>query len=199
MARVATFAGVLLMVLAAAFPLAAQNDHGIEVSVFVGGNKPLQDLNTVPSATFKTGIGAGAGVAVILDKNLALRLDGSFAKSDITSGNLGNALVSNSWSRIMIGADFVLRFPMENGITPYFTTGGGAVMFKEGSTGSLQGRSPTRAAGRFGAGLKFPIGDKLGIFGQANAWVYDFNQSQFTYFTKVQVDMALTAGVSFTF
>src|SRR5262245_5507144 len=110
MARVATFAGALLLVLAAASPLAAQ-DSGLELSVFVSGNKPLQDLNNVPSASFKSGVGSGAGVGVILEKNLGLRLDASFAKSDVTSANLGNALVSTSWSRIMIGADFVLRFP----------------------------------------------------------------------------------------
>ncbi len=192
MARVATFASALLLVLAAATPLAAQADRGIELSVFASGSKPLQDLNDIPSASFKSGFGAGGGVALVLDKNLGLRFDASFAKSDVTGTQLGSALVSTSWSRIMIGGDLVLRFPMANGIMPYFTTGGGAVMFSESG-----GRSPKRAAGRFGAGLKFPIGDKLGLFGQANAWIYDFDQKYFTYFTKVQVDMVLSAGASF--
>ena len=58
------------------------------------------------------------------------------------------------------------------------------------------GRKTNRMAGRFGAGLQFPLGDKLGAFAQVNTAIYDFDQRFYTYFTSVQVDLMLSAGVA---
>src|SRR6266436_2528263 len=137
-------------------PLAAQ-DQKFEISLFGDANTPLQNLNSVPSLGFKSGFGGGVGITYLADKNFAIRGDFGYVKSDVnvtTAGSVGpigggGALTSTSWSHMLAGADFVLRFPLQGGVTPYFTTGGGVVMYKESG-----GRDATRAAGRFGAGLQ---------------------------------------------
>jgi len=190
-------------------PLMAQDEKSLDINVFGVGNAPLQNLNTNPTLGFKSGVGGGVGITYILEKNFGLRADVSFVKSDVdipstsctpqptcvigpVGAGLGGSLNSLSWSHINAGADFVLRFPMgDRGPVPYFTTGAGVVHFSESG-----GRTTSRATGRFGAGIKFPLADKIGVFAQANAQVYNFDQRLFEYFTMVQVDMLLSAGVS---
>lgn len=191
---------MLLAAMGFSAPLAAQ-DQKFEISLFGDANAPLQNLNTVPNLGFKSGFGGGVGITYLADKNFAIRGDFGYVTSDVsvaTAGSVviggGGALNSTSWSHMLAGADFVLRFPLPGGVTPYFTTGGGVVRYKESG-----GRDATRAAGRFGAGLQIPIGDKLAVFGQGNTWVYGFDQRYFEYFTKVQVDLLLSAGITVRF
>jgi len=207
MRRFSSVLAGLLAVGSLAAPLAAQDDKGLELSVFGAGNAPLQNLNQQPNLGFKSGFGGGVGVTYLLEKHFALRGDVSFVKSDVNVPSTGcnpqptcvvgpigtgtGALNSLSWTHIVAGGDFVLRFPIGNGPIPYFSTGAGIVRFSESG-----GRTATRVAGRFGAGVKFPLADKLGVFAGANAQVYDFDQRFFEYFTKVQVDMLVSAGVS---
>jgi hypothetical protein len=186
----------MLAVIGVSAPLAAQ-DQKLELSVFGAANAPLQNLNTLPGLGFKTGFGGGLGLTYLADKNFAIRADFGYVKSDVnidTPGSItiggGGVLNSTSWSHMMAGAELMLRFPLQGGVTPYFTTGGGVVIFKESG-----GRDAERAAGRFGAGLQIPMGDKLAVFGQGNAWAYNFDQKFFPYFTKVQVDLLLSAGI----
>ena len=208
MRRVLSASAVLLAMAGLVTPAVAQQEPALEVSVFGSGNHPLTRLNNVPNLGFKNGFGGGLGLTYILEKNIAVRGDFSFVKSDVnvpsTScspqptcviGPLGNggALNSLSWSHFVAGGDFVLRLPLSAAV-PYFTTGAGIVRFKESG-----GRTATRMAGRFGAGIQVPMGDKLGGFIQTNASVFDFDQRFFEYFTKVQVDMLISAGVSIRF
>jgi len=205
MRRILSASAVLVATVSLVAPATAQQETGLEVSVFGSGNKPLQRLNNVPNLGFKNGFGGGVGLTYVLEKNIALRGDFNFVKSDVNVpattcspqptcviGPLGNggALNSLSWSHFVAGADLVLRLPLSS-VMPYFTTGAGIVKFKESG-----GRSATRMAGRFGAGIQIPMGDKLGGFVQANASAYDFDQRFCEYFTKVQVDVLLSAGVS---
>src|SRR5262245_24124423 len=139
-------AGLLAIGLVA--PLAAQEkDRGLEFSVFGAGNAPLQDLNGSPNLGFKSGFGGGVGVTYVLEKHFALHGDVSFVKSDVNVpttncnpqpscviGPVGTgtgALNSLSWTHINAGGDFVLRFPIGSGLTPYFSTGAGIVRFSE--------------------------------------------------------------------
>jgi hypothetical protein len=204
------FSSILVSLLAIgslAAPLAAQGNRSLELSLFGSGNAPLQDLNGNPNLGFKSGFGGGLGATYVLEKHFALHGDVSYVKSDVnvpsTScnpqpqcvvgpvGTGAGALNSLSWTHIVAGGDFVLRFPIGDGPVPYFSTGAGIVRFSESG-----GRTATRMAGRFGTGLQLPLADKFGAFAAVNAQVYDFDQRFFEYFTKVQVDMLFSVGLS---
>ena len=177
--------------------LAAQERH-LDMSLFVASNSPLQNLSDFPNMGFKTGFGGGVGATYSLDQNFALRAEGAFLKSDINvvdnigpiPGTGAGSLQSTSWTRILVGGDLMVRFPVRN-VTPYFTTGAGMERFMESG-----GRKATRVAGRFGGGVRLDLKEGLGVFAQANAQVFNFDQRFFEFFDKVQVDMLLSAGVS---
>src|SRR5262245_37548261 len=82
MRRVLSASAVLCAMVILAVPAAAQ-ETGLEFSVFGSGNHPLTHLNNVPNLGFKTGFGGGVGLTYQLEKNIALRGDFSFVKSDV--------------------------------------------------------------------------------------------------------------------
>jgi hypothetical protein len=167
---------------------------GIELLAFVGGNVPLVHLNEDPSARFRPGFSGGVGLMYDIEKLLALRADVSFAKSNISHGDLGAALNSDSWNRIMTGFDMVVRINLLKPVTTYFTVGFGVIRFSESG-----GRTPVRGAGRLGGGFRYPVGSKLNLFGQAQGWMYHFDSTRFAYFNKAQFDLTISTGVSARF
>jgi hypothetical protein len=168
------------------------------MSLFVASNSPLQNLSDFPNMGFKAGFGAGVGATYLLEQNFAVRAEGAFLKSDINvvdnigpiPGTGAGSLQSTSWTRVVLGGDLVVRFPVSH-VTPYFTTGAGMERFMESG-----GRNATRVAGRFGGGVRLDLREGLGAFAQVNTQVFNFDQRFFEFFDKVQVDMLVTAGVS---
>jgi opacity protein-like surface antigen len=192
-----TYATAFALIATLAAPLAAQ-DQRLQFIGYGGFNAPLADLQQTwyPDGSgnllyrqFKSGINAGAGVTYWLDQNLGVRLDGSYVTSKVVSPE-SNA----SWSKIHIGGDIVLRAGSGSGISPYGYLGLGQVRMSESGTS----RKANRAVARFGTGLAIGrAGAPLGFFGEAALLIYDFDQTIFPFFDKVQTDLALRAGLSF--
>jgi len=195
--------GVTLAALIAT-PLAAQ-DHRFQVYGHAGAVTPLANLQqtSYPSGGsqvfrhFSGGVQFGAGVFLWLDDNLGLRGEGTYAGAKVSSPE-SNA----SWSKIFLGGDIVLR-SAAYGLAPFGYFGFGIARLDEsGSRTDAIGVIPTatRPAGRFGGGLNFtPEGGVLGFFAEASLLVYDFNQTRFPFYDKVQTDVAWKGGISFRF
>jgi len=199
---------VVLTVMSAA-PLAAQ-DHKVQIAGFAGAVAPLSQLGQVPYALtsggtdtrhFDGGISFGGNVTYWLDDNLGLRADGSFAGQKVVeplavciAGACVNA--ETSWSKIFFGGDLMLRRPTAMGLTPFAFFGAGIASMKESGTG----RKASRPVGRVGGGLNYtPANGALGFFAETILMVYDFDQTKFTWYDKVQTDLSVRGGVSFAF
>ena len=196
---------LLFLTAVIAAPLAAQ-DRRITAYAFGGGIMPLADLQQTaypgPGGTqlhrqFSSGIDLGAGAFLWLDDNLGLRVEASYAGSKVASPES-----DSSWTKIFFGGDIVLR-SRPSGLAPFAYFGVGAVKMDEsGSRADAVGVIPatTRPVGRLGAGLGFRADDSmLGFFAEAALLVYDFNQTRFPFYDKVQTDVAGKVGVSFSF
>lgn len=186
-------------------PLAAQ-DHRFSLYGFGGAVVPLADLQQTaypgPGGAqlyrqFSGGIDIGGGAFLWLDNNLGIRGEASYVGSKVTSpeSNL-------KWMKIFFGGDIVLR-SRPSGLAPYAYFGLGAVRMDEaGARTDALGVIPatTRPVGRFGTGLHFAQeGALLGFFAEAALLVYDFNQTRFPFYDKVQADVAGKAGVTLSF
>ena len=180
-----------------ASPAAAQEESRTQIHAFGGFALPLADLGQVyypvPGGVeyrhFKSGINFGAGFTYWLDRNLGVRIEGSYVGSKVVSPES-----SASWKKLFFGGDIVLRALTAGGINPYAYFGlGQARMDESGSS-----RTANRANARIGAGLNFAKeSGGLGFFGEAGLLVYDFEQTLFPFYDKVQTDLALKAGVTF--
>lgn len=195
--------GVVAVAALIANPLSAQ-DHRFQVYAHAGALMPLANLQQTPltgnSGTFRHftgGIDIGAGAFVWLDNNLGLRAEASYAGAKVSSPESNEA-----WTKIFFGGDVVIR-AAQSGLSPFGYFGLGAVRMDEsGSRTDAIGVIPTttRPVGRFGAGLNFtPESGALGIFAEASLLAYDFNQTRFPFYDKVQTDVAWKAGISFKF
>lgn len=197
-----------LFLLAAALtsaPLAAQ-DHRVTAYAFGGGIIPLANLQQTtypgPGGTnlyrqFSSGIDVGAGVYLWLDNNLGLRGEASYAGSKVTSPES-----NEKWTKIFFGGDIVLRSG-GSGLAPFAYFGLGAVQMNEaGDRVDGVGVIPTttRPVARVGTGLNYrPDGAPLGFFAEVALLAYDFNQTRFPFYDKVQTDVAGKVGVTFGF
>lgn len=186
-------------------PLSAQ-DRRLTAYGFGGAIIPMANLQqtTYPDGAgnnlfrqFSGGIDIGGGVFLWLDNNLGIRGEASYAGSKVTSPE-SNA----KWTKIFFGGDIVLRSGA-SGLAPYAYFGLGAVRMDEaGARVDAVGVIPTttRPVGRFGTGLHFgQEGGLLGFFAEAALLVYDFNQTRFPFYDKVQTDVAGKVGVTLSF
>ncbi|MSR05710.1 MAG: hypothetical protein EXR93_01365 [Gemmatimonadetes bacterium] len=190
------------MVLAA--PLAAQ-DHRVQIAGYAGAMAPLSELGQVAYPItggtavrrFSGGVSFGANATFWLDDNLGLRADGSFAGYKVTEPRVGCLPeCTTAWTKLFFGGDIMLRRPTEMGLAPYAYFGAGVAKMSE--SGSV--RKASRPHARVGAGLNYtPAKGALGFFGELGLIVYDFDQTKFTFYDRVQTDLALRAGVSFAF
>jgi hypothetical protein len=174
-----------------AAPLAAQDYNRVQIHGYGGFAAPLADLQ---QTWYPDGSGNllcvsfGAGLTYWLDQNLGVRVDGAYVGSKVVSPE-SNA----SWTKLFVGGDIVLRALSEGGLAPFGYFGLGQARMSESGTA----RKANRVAGRFGAGLSFTRGSGLGFFGEAGLLVYDFDQTRFSFFDKVQTDLQLKAGITF--
>lgn len=188
-----------------AAPLAAQ-DQRVTAYVFGGGIMPLANLQQTtypgPGGTqlyrqFSSGIGLGAGLYLWLDNNLGLRGEASYASSKVSSPES-----DAKWAKMFFGGDIVLRSG-GSGLAPFAYFGLGVVRMDEsGSRTDAVGVIPvtTRPSARVGAGLNYrPDGAPLGFFAEVAFLAYDFNQTRFPFYDKVQTDVAGKVGVTLSF
>ena len=196
--------GIAFLFAAAAFtgPLAGQ-EHKVQLAVYGGGVAPLAQLGQVAyplggGATgtrhFKKGASFGANASLWLDNNLGLRADGNFVKSTVVEPLVGCLPeCERGWNKIFFSGDIMLRGG-SSGLYPFGYFGGGIVKMSE----SGSGRKATRPTARVGGGLNYtPAGGALGFFGELGLLVYDFDQTRFTFYDKVQTDVGVKLGVSF--
>jgi hypothetical protein len=144
---------------------------------------------------FKKGVSFGANVSYWLDNNLGLRVDGTYAKSTVVEPLVGCLPeCETGWNKMFLSGDIVLRAPTASGMTPFGYFGAGIAQMKESGTG----RTAKRPTARVGGGLNYtPANGVLGFFAEVGLMVYDFDQTKFTFYDKVQTDLALKAGISF--
>jgi hypothetical protein len=176
----------------------AAQEHHLQLHGYAGAVTPLANLqqNYYPDGSggvlyrhFKGGLNFGGGVSYWLDDHLGLRADASFTKADVVSPA---AEGTGAFKKIFLGGDILLRAP--GTVTPYGYFGVGAVRMDESGP-----RYPTttRAVGRVGGGLGFTPSGPLGFFIEAGLMAYDFDQTLFPFYDKVQTDVAWKAGISF--
>jgi opacity protein-like surface antigen len=155
-----------------------------------GGSSSLTDFNDAGTASLKTGWTAGGGVGVQLNRYVAVRGTFDFAKADGKSATL---FAGQSFNRYFYGGDVQLRYPTVNGLAPYVVLGAGAVTIDNPDNAAFN--RFTKFAGKGGAGLEYSLPrSDVGIFAQANSYVYKFDRNGFD---KTQVDLLWTGGVSY--
>ena len=193
----------LLATVALASPLLAQDEGGLQLGVYAGAVSPIADLGQVAYPVsgglghrhFKNGLNFGGNATYWLDGSLGLRLDGAFATSTVVEPLIGCLPeCETGWNKIFLNADIMLR-ASSGSLKPFAYFGGGLAKMSEKGTG----RKANRPTAHVGAGLGFsPAGSALGFFGEAGLVVYDFDQTKFSFYDKVQTDLALKVGISFT-
>ena len=201
MSYVRNIAGGALLVLLATTPLAAQY-RGIVISGRGGGYSSTSNLNDAVTADFDLGFTLGGGVAWRLGRNIALRSDFTWARSDLDgpgiSGPGGTGI-----NRYYYSGDVQLLLPIAS-FTPYVFGGAGGVTLDQSGTGSLT--RLTRVAGRFGVGFSYEIPrTRFSLFSQGTAWVYNFENRPGLYQEREsrigvdgrQFDIAWTGGISY--
>ncbi len=137
-----------------------------------GGYSSTSDLNNSGTADFDLGFQVGGGIGWNFSKNVGVRGDFTFARSDFDD-DAGLGLQGAEINRYYYGADVQIRLPLRS-FVPYVFGGAGGVTLDPQDTSSLD--SFTRLAGRFGLGLSYRIANsRLSIFSQGTGWVYDFD------------------------
>ena len=155
-----------------------------------GGNSSLTDLNDAGTASLKTGWTAGGGAGVQLNRYVAVRGTFDFAKAD---GDNGTSLSGQTLNRYFYGGDVQLRYPTVSGLAPYVVLGAGAVTIDNPDNAAFN--RFTKFAGKGGVGLEYVLpSSDLGLFAQANSYVYKFDRNGFD---KTQVDLLWTGGLSY--
>jgi opacity protein-like surface antigen len=155
-----------------------------------GGSSSLTNLNDAGTASLKTGWTAGGGAGVQLNRYVAVRGTFDFAKA---KGDNGSSFSGQAFNRYYYGGDVQLRYPTVSGIAPYVVLGAGAVTIDNPDNAAFN--RFTKFAGKGGVGLEYALPrSDLGLFAQANSYVYKFDRNGFD---KTQVDLLWTGGVSY--
>ena len=185
---VRSFAACGVAVVFATGALAGQD--GMFVFGHGGGYSSTSDLNNTGTADFDTGFTVGGGLGWELSKNLGVRADLTFARSDLDD-DAGLGLRNDEINRYYYGADLQLRIPIAS-FAPYIFGGAGGVTLDPSNTEGSD--SFTRFAGRFGLGVSYEVAKSgLSLFSQGSGWVYDFDQGSLD---GTQFDIGWTAGIS---
>lgn len=186
--------------------LSAQ-EKKLQLAAFGGLASPMAELGQVgyPDGAggllyrkFKGGVNFGANATYWVDTNLGLRVDGTYAGAKVVepfraaaAGSPLELLHETSWTKMFLSVDLVLR-AAGDGLKPYAYFGGGVAKMSESG-----GRKASRPTANVGAGLKFtPANGMLGFFAEGGLFVYDFDQTKFTFYDKVQEDLSIRAGIS---
>jgi hypothetical protein len=159
-----------------------------------GGTSALTDLNEPGTASLKTGWTAGGGVGLQVNPYVAVRGTFDFAQPKAEGVGAGT-LDGQKLNQYFYGGDVQLRYPTRSGIAPYVLLGAGAVTIDNADDASFE--SFTKFAGKGGLGLEYLLPqNNLGLFAQANSYIYDYDRNGFD---KTQVDVLWTAGLTYRF
>lgn len=168
--------------------LTAQENR-LSISLHGGAQAAADELAGRSSSKFDRGLALGAGAALALHPNVALRADVMWARNEATGPVLG----ATEFDRLFFGADLQLRYPFDNGLMPYVFAGAGGVRITENDSEAESVNSP---AARLGGGLSFAVpGLPVQLFTQATAWNYSFYG--WPGLSSYQWDTAYTVGISY--
>lgn len=196
--RVAAILAVGL--LAAASPLAAQDESALMIFGLAGVQNSPAEYDAVRDVDYSAGYHVGGGVALRLYEHVAIRGDFVLASSDgtDTSGSFGEAGDISAideavaFDRSYYGASLELSYPLAQGFTPYAFAGGGLV--------SLTRDAPsyafdfTEAAALVGIGGLYGLGGSpVSVFVQGTGWLYQRQSVGGTQF-----DTVVSAGLAYT-
>ena len=106
-----------------------------------------------------------------------------------------HSVAGDTFNRYLYDADLQIRRSF-NGLTPYVFFGAGGVTVQRDDRRHSLG-SFTKLAGKFGAGLSYPIPrSHASLYIETSGWVYPWDRYGFD---KVQLDMTLSLGISYRF
>jgi hypothetical protein len=203
---------VALTVLALAPSASAQEGRDDSGSVTLklqgGGFSAIRELDELEEVDFDRGWNVGTGLGVQLNRYLALRANVAFARAEVRDRRTAITLQGQQglngaqFNRIFYDADFQLRYPFANGLSPYLLAGGGAITVDQDRDGDLfdgdEGRDHfTKGAGKVGAGLSYRIPDSgVELYVEGTGWIYNWDR---TGFDRRQLDMTWDGGIAFRF
>lgn len=153
------------------------------------------NLNTGTVDDFKTGFTLGGGVGLQVHRYLEVRASLTGAQSHLlVSGAATNAYLN----RYYVGVDLKGQYPLPSGVTPYgLIGGGGVILYEKGSTG----QSITQGFGHLGAGISYPIQQRLSVFVQGDGYFYSLSGfsggALASAYKSAQFDIAWSAGASY--
>ncbi len=194
LSRIKTGFAVILVVALGAFmsPLGAQvgREGGIAITGFGGFTTDPGGFDVFRDTEFDAAYHVGASLTFRLTPNVAVRGDVSKAWS---SGRETTVLQGElvDFNRIYYGGALEVRFPL-SAVTPYLLAGGGMVTVDR--TAPSRNYTFTELAGRFGAGLAYPVsGTSLEAFVEGSQWFYGRTSTG----EGTQFDTSLSVGLTF--
>jgi len=194
----------LMIVLATAFAAAIwtpstvhAQEHAVTVFAHGGGFNGLSNLNDAGTVDFsKIGYNVGGGLAVQLQRYVALRGDLTYARNQM---QINGADAGTKLNRFFYTGAVQLQVPTSSGFMPYVYAGGGAVTLHEVGT---SGQNKTKGAGVFGLGLDYQVpGSQFGVFAEGTGWLWKASNlnGSLSQYDKTQFDLGWSGGVSYRF
>lgn len=183
----------LALALAAAGPVAAQQDSPERLAVFVhgGATSPLNALNRTGSSKLTTGLVAGGGLALSINQYFGVRAVASRAENDVRHGD---TKAGWGYSRTYVGGELQVKVPTGTRAMPYAVLGGGAV-----SVAPDDGEKQTKAQYGGGLGVRVSLGDgRFGAFAESRGVLHkqEVETSGLGVFNRSQVDVTWSVGVA---
>jgi hypothetical protein len=195
-------AAVICVLAAWPAPARAQSDYDEDRPALVlyahgGAFSPLAHLDDDNNAEFKSGFVLGGGTAYRLNRFVALRGNFTFARAEARDAGPGplSLVAGIRFNRFVYDGDVQLRYPLQDGVTPYVFVGGGGITVQRDVA---RNRSAfTKGAGKVGAGLSYQLPDSaVGIYVEGAGWIYKWDRYGFD---NVQFDTTLSGGISYRF
>jgi opacity protein-like surface antigen len=173
-----------------AAPLGAQ--RAVVFNLNGGGYNHFANLNAkgAPTADFKPGYNFGASVGVQFTDYIGLHGDFTFAHAQARGAE---SFAGADIHRLFYGAHLELRYPFQNGVTPFAFAGGGAVTVDQAHNNQVP--RFTKPAAMLGAGLGYALPrSNLEIFGEAKTLGYRWNRMGFD---KTLWDVTYSVGLAY--
>jgi hypothetical protein len=184
-------AAAAAMVLLGAAPLAGQE---FVVNINGGGYNHLTNLNRAgtPTADFETGYNVGVSLGRAFTQYFAVHADFTFAHAQARGAS---SFSGADIHRVFYGAHLELRYPLQDGTTPFAFAGAGAVTVVD--AGGQRVPTFTRPAGTLGAGIAVAVPRSgFDVFLEGKTLVYKWDRGGFN---KTLWDLTYSVGVAYRF
>jgi opacity protein-like surface antigen len=192
-------AGTLSLVGASASAVESEHRFGDpSVLATADGTNSLRDLEPSLNFGLDTGYNLGAGVALPLGDDVAVRASYAFSRAESEAVS-GVPIATQEFDRHYVGADLQLKPSFgSDSVRPFLSAGLGFVNVSAPQPlGSFRDHDFTKPAGRFGVGLEYlPPRSPFGLYTEAAGWLYDWDGFGLE---RTQFDANWVAGLSYRF